>query len=189
MIRSAAVAVGVCLAFAGVSAASAATWVLMPISANVGDLVGVSCVSASNCLAIPQPYGGPFSISDGHILKWNGTTWKAVPGPTGALYLTGIACTSATFCMAVGQREISTATGTTHLAGAWSWNGSTWRSRSAYNPKSIDNGFNAIKCASATSCEAVGYHSDDKTFTYPLAEFWNGSTWTRHSLARQDCSF
>lgn len=124
----------------------------------------MSCWSSKGCLSVGS-----------EALLWNGTAWTPVATPNGSKALDGVACTAASFCLAVGQNDSA-------LAAAWKWNGTSWQSLVVYNPGSTDNVLNAVKCASATNCEAVGGHGDgsDST-TYPLAEFWNGSSMQKQS--------
>jgi hypothetical protein len=51
-----------------------------------------------------------------------------------------------------------------------------WALQSVSNPTSQDDFF-GVSCASAASCMAVGNQTASGTTT-PLAEYWNGSTWT-----------
>jgi hypothetical protein len=153
----------------GASAASAAAapWTVQPTPANNSNpLNGVSCVSLSACVA----------VGNGGALSWNGSKWSVLPSPGGAAVLSGVACTSAAFCIAVGQNTGS-------QAAAWSWNGTKWTTQAAYNPSSADNTLSAIRCASATSCEAVGGHGNGTSFEFPLAEAWNGTTWADQSTS------
>ena len=153
----------------GGASASTAPWTTQPTPSPVGGdngLAGVSCVSASDCIAVGNPPNHPDAV-----LGWNGMSWSQLPAPVGAGDLTSIACTSASYCIAVGQADSG-------LAGAWSWNGRGWTGQSAYNPKSTQNILNSISCASSRRCEAVGVHGNGGT-TYPLAEVWNGTRWAR----------
>jgi hypothetical protein len=59
------------------------------------------------------------------------------------------------------------------------WNGSSWAEIPAYNPSTKWNYLNAIKCPSASDCEAVGSQSQHEGYGFhPLAEAWNGRTWS-----------
>jgi hypothetical protein len=108
---------------------------------------------------------------------WNGSTWalqalSLPPGASGSL--AGVSCRSAANCTAVGQYQSNTAGGV--LAEAW--NGSTWTMQATPSPTgAIDSQLNAISCPSASSCTAAGLYSTTSS-TFPLAETWNGSTWT-----------
>lgn len=169
-----AAALGLMMISVTVASASASPWMVQPTPpAGAGgsdSVAGVSCVSASHCVAV-----GPAAGSEDVSLGWNGTTWSQLPYPNGAGDLTSIACTSASYCIAVGETNAG-------LAGAWAWDGSTWTGQSAYNPRSTDNILNAISCRFATRCEAVGSHGNGGT-TRPLAEVWNGSTWKGQSTS------
>ena len=147
---------------AGSGPALAANWYRTPVPSSARTQLSVSCWSSSGCLSV-----------GGTAMRWNGTAWKAIIKPTGLLK--SVACTSATFCLAVGQNNYE-------RAATWKWNGSGWKSLTTYNPASTDNVLYAVKCASATSCEAVGAHgygSNDRT--WPLAEHWNGTSWSHQS--------
>ncbi|MGO9078483.1 MAG: hypothetical protein ACLQDY_05520 [Streptosporangiaceae bacterium] len=154
------------LACAGLSvvpaSASTGTWTVQATPA-IGGQSGVSCWSSSGCL----------SVGSTASMKWNGSTWTTVAGiPDG---LDSVSCASATYCIAVGATSAG-------KAEAWLYNGSRWSSQVAYNTPSPDNSLAFVRCASSTSCEAVGSHSSS-TFTYPLAEAWNGSKWTDQSTS------
>ena len=78
----------------------------MPALARIAsELLGVSCVSATDCLAV----GDQTNLSSGRSLtlvqSWNGSTWSTVPSPNanGDNFLSGVSCTSAGFCAAVGK--------------------------------------------------------------------------------------
>jgi hypothetical protein len=139
-------------------------WTTTKVPSGAGPLASVSCWSSKGCLSVGS-----------EALLWNGTAWTAVATPPGSKALDGVACTAASFCLAVGQNDSA-------LAAAWKWNGTSWQSLVVYNPGSTDNVLNAVKCASATNCEAVGGHGDGSdSATYPLAEFWNGSSMQKQS--------
>lgn len=162
------------LLMVSVTGASASTppWMVQPTPPGVvsDPVTGVSCVSASDCVAVGD--------TPDDVLGWNGTAWSQIPYPSttlNTLGLNSVACTSARYCIAVGKTEAG-------LAGAWAWNGSTWTEQSAYNPASTNNVLNAISCQSATRCEAVGAYGNGGT-TYPLAEVWNGTIWKDQSTS------
>jgi hypothetical protein len=145
----------------------------MPAGASVGSLDGVSCPSATRCIAAggyrPKLGSGvrPF------VARWNGTAWTArtVPMPAGALgaFLTGVSCTSPSGCTAVG--DFDNADGTAVPPYAARWDGTTWTVQAVNAP---DGGFlRAVSCTSGTSCTAVGDLSNTG-----LAEHWDGTSWT-----------
>ena len=94
--------------------------------------------------------------------------------------LTAVACTSPASCTAVGS-FVSPA-GTVSLAEAW--NGSTWSVEPTPNPAGGSNiTLTGIACGSAGACLAVGgYFSSSNNGELPLAESWNGTSWTIQSV-------
>ncbi len=145
-------------------------------SAVTGDatLNAVSCASATSCIAVGSSSAAPFSE------KWNGTTWSTTGGvtPGGATFISvnGVSCTSASNCSAVGSYSV----GATSKTLIERWNGSSWKIVASPNPSGAITSFlMGVTCRSATSCFAVGGHveaGDNKGG--PLAERWNGTTWT-----------
>jgi hypothetical protein len=147
------------------------------------------------------------AVSGGALLAHGAGAVNGSPGPAASLvparpsvvaeppipaslpvmtYLYGVSCPSARTCLATGP----TTGGTTAVA---RWNGTKWTALPAPGP--ARDRLAAIWCASATSCLAVGdtrlntsdsntsdsNTSDSNTSDSkeaPLAERWNGSTWT-----------
>ena len=146
----------------GATPALAGSWHQTPVPKSVDTQLSVSCWSSSGCL----------SVGSG-AMRWNGTACSAIAKPTGTVE--SVACTSSTYCLAVGEN-------TSSRAAAWKWNGSSWKTLAAYNPGSTVNILFAIRCASASSCEAVGTHGNgSNSGTWPLAEHWNGRSWSHQS--------
>jgi hypothetical protein len=134
------------------------TWTIQTTPRGTGTLNGVSCSSATACTAV-----GNSTDSNGyHPLaeRWDGTSWtiQNISSPYGG-YLYGVSCTSATACTAVGSDASVT------LA----WNRNTW----TLHTSPSDGSLNGVSCTSTASCTAIG-----STGAGPLAERWNGSTWT-----------
>jgi hypothetical protein len=147
-----------------------------------GGLMGVSCPSASECVAVGTGGNGGSSVPLAEL--WNGTSWAVLrgaagPGSQGAL--DGVSCGSPTSCMAVG--------GDLMPSGATSdpaefWNGSTWTAEQL--PGFISHGTTlsvtslaGVSCVPSGVCDAVGYHTTygDQGSDAVRAE-WNGSTWS-----------
>jgi hypothetical protein len=136
-------------------------------------LTGVSCTSATRCMAVGHTGGGMLAE------RWNGRRWalRTVPTPAGFLHvgLSDVSCTSARACTAVGS--YITGDGN-HESLAATWNGRAWTVRAT--PSLSDLSLLAsVSCTSARACMAVGTTpvGIDETPT-PLAERWNGVTWT-----------
>jgi hypothetical protein len=134
------------------------------------ELRSVSCHTADSCTA----------TSNGTLaLHWNGTAWRtetvSYPAGTGAQSLAGISCASDTDCLAVGGAETS--------AGTWQTvasqrAGLTWSGSSPVNPSSTFNSLDGVSCRTVTDCVAVGQQDNAQYTEFPLAESWNGSTWS-----------
>ncbi len=140
-------------------------------STTWNSLNGVSCFSASRCMAV----GG---TSGGTIAEWfNGTKWSLAnaPVPKGAEgpVLNDVSCPSADSCFAVGSSNIPDGVQTL----VESWNGTVWKTVPSPNGIGGRTGLNGVSCLTSNSCMAVGYQAlgghDDES----LAESWNGSTW------------
>lgn len=148
-----------------------------------GVLLAESCGAAQACEAV-----GDYFDNVGHTVtlaeQWTGGEWAiqatpALPG-TSSSQLTGVSCLSASSCTAVGYD--------TDHAGvivplAETWNGTRWAIQAAPAPSgSSASGFLAVSCTSASACTAVG---DNTVFTgasLPLAERWNGTSWSVQAI-------
>ena len=132
-------------------------------------LLGVSCTSAAGCTAVGSTEGQGITPLAEH---WNGSTW-AIQSVPGHGTLSGVSCTGPAACMAVGTDD------STGGPAAEQWNGSTWTVRHAPAPAGATGGqLSAVSCTSATDCTAVGFYTNSADADQPLAETWNGITWT-----------
>lgn len=141
-----------------------------PAGASVSGLTGVSCVSPSWCMAVGYAYTGP-GVAVTVVEHWNGAGWhlQVLPKPGGST-LESVSCSSPENCAAVGSYQRGSNTDTL----VERWDGHTWTHQPS--PNSADsnvNSLNWVSCTSHTQCVAVG--NDDPT---PFAESWNGRTWT-----------
>jgi hypothetical protein len=107
-------------------AAAASRWTFQPVPLPAGDtgaLSGVTCSSATNCLAV----GAIDSNGDALGEHWDGSTWTAqdipVPGSSSAS-LSAVSYASADSCTAVGMYLSGTENKISPLAEHW--DGSTW---------------------------------------------------------------
>jgi len=173
-------------------------------------LVGVSCVSASFCMAVGSGTAGAYTE------MWNGTSWKLQSVPVPSLQFTAVSCTAVSFCMAAGTNGgvaiwhgsswsagpdvpgFSPLTGLSCVSASYcevvgsgpsgqdaaAWNGSSWSAQSTSGPANA--GLSAVSCSAANACEAVGtlFGQTDATF----AEAWNGSAWTTQSTPNPQAS-
>ncbi|TVZ02950.1 hypothetical protein EAS64_21000 [Trebonia kvetii] len=189
------VAVGMAFASPVSAHALAETWTgsgwkpaLPPAPAGQATvLTGISCRSARSCVAVGSdtvklPLSGPGAGSPGAAALSDllvGTTWvrKPVPVPKGTLIsqLNKVSCPAAGFCMAVGGIEAVSGAGTALVD---VWNGKAWSLlKPAKLPAGVtDASLNAVSCASATHCVAVGFAGGGGLSA--ISEVWNGKTWS-----------
>src|SRR5215471_6560797 len=153
-----------------------------PSGAQFAVLGTVACAAASTCIA-----AGTYQDSSGAFQtlaeRWNGTSWAVQPMPLlaggmmGQLY--GVACTSATGCLAVGLSSPNLFNNQSPATLAERWNGSTWSIQRVSSPPGAAAGnLNAAACVSTSACVAVGNTSNSRGTSLPLAQRWNGSTWS-----------
>jgi hypothetical protein len=161
------------------------SWTIQGTSSPGGTptLNGVSCPSSTTCLAVGSYYSTTFQLP--YALRWNGSTWSymSVPTPSGAQYtiLQGVSCASTTACTAVG---VSFNGSSVASALAERWDGTSWTIEAGTVPSgATQSDLNGVSCRSTTSCIAVGTYNTGSTLPSPLAESWNGTTWTILSAA------
>ena len=139
-----------------------------PPGATSNELGGVSCVSATFCVAVG---GHNDSAGNQAILAelWNGQKWTiqsvpALPNPSDSSSfgngLDQVSCVSAQFCEAVGAGS----------AGAFAlmWNGTSWTLQTLPGIEDVDP--QAVSCPSADFCMMVD--------GFAQAETWDGTSWS-----------
>jgi hypothetical protein len=151
---------------------------LNPTGNRGTSLTSVACSSATACTAV----GNWFNTSNTEVTlaeRWNGTVWsiQTTRNPTTHLSeLFGVACSTATACMAVGS-YINTSF--LELALVERWNGTTWSVVTTPTPTGSTGWLlQAIACATAKGCNAVGESFSSAEVPLTLAEKWNGTSWT-----------
>jgi hypothetical protein len=141
-------------------------------------LDGISCVSASHCVAVGS-YTNHRSVPRTLTEFWNGSAWSIVASrnPAGsASGLSAVSCHSATACMAVGF-NIDADSADVSLTEVW--NGSTWSVVPSPNPAGAQSSvLDGVSCPTASRCLAVGNYFDSDSVAETLAESWNGSSWS-----------
>jgi hypothetical protein len=144
----------------------------VPSTWTFSYLRGVSCVSATFCVAVGYHGKSPM------ILSWNGTAWSLQSAATNPplsseVRFSGVSCTSTTSCVAVGRYV--TASGTRALAEKW--NGTAWSLAAPPTPTGTTE-LTGVSCTSATACIGVGSFDTGTGVHVPLAESWDGAAWT-----------
>jgi hypothetical protein len=156
------------------------TWAIQatPNPSNAAEtyLNGVSCVSASSCMAVGSYTNAGSSKSLTLAEHWNGSAWaiQTTPHPGGEpdSSLNSVSCLSATSCTAAGHGGKVT----DYVALVMHWNGTRWSIQSTPIPSgATSSAFYGVSC-SGGKCTAAGF-SGGSGGTVTLAEYWNGSAW------------
>jgi hypothetical protein len=137
---------------------------------TIDDLASVSCHTLHDCIAVSA--GGGVYLFDGKawilVSSYNGF------GTSGNLF--GVSCPSSTWCLAVG-REV----GEPHEAAAVSlletYDGKNWRDLTPPRNDYAASGLEAVDCAAASRCAAIGTYETATNGLGTLLETWNGHAW------------
>lgn len=161
----------------------------VPPGATSAYLSGVSCTSATACVAVGH-YSGTTGEEHPLAATLSGATWTfaeiALPGGASSATLSGVSCSgSTTSCHAAGTYTVSTTTSSTTHALIETLSGTTWTATTGISPSGKGNAFlSGISCTSSTACTAIG--NWEKTTTgvseVPLVESLSGTTWSPHVL-------
>jgi hypothetical protein len=145
-------------------AAAGRGWVIQPTPTPNGNaiLIGVSCPSISECIAVGTTTTGQLAE------RWNGTKW-AVLRTTGSQAPGAVSCPTTTDCTAVGSGSRGTM--------AERWKGTTWTVQPTPNPMGGHGTLYAVSCSSARACTAVGLYFTKSGGNAPIVERWNGEAW------------
>ncbi len=148
-------------------------------------LSGVSCATASRCVAVGHYAYGPGYVA-GLILTRAGGTWTAAqaPFPAGSdVYegetLGGVSCPTVKFCIAVGQ-------GPNDGGLILTWSGGGWTAVEAPLPAgvaAVGSYLTGVSCPSASYCVATGaYYPDESDLIDGASSIMlltlSGGTWT-----------
>jgi hypothetical protein len=104
---------------------------------------------------------------------------QSVPGLSqGNPTFSGVSCPTTTVCVAVGSVEYFDSNGHGHTIQAIErWQGGQWHVQSA-PAANQDTALNAVSCASASACLAVGVLRSSTGTPHPLVERYNSGNWT-----------
>jgi sugar lactone lactonase YvrE len=173
-------------------------WEVQPVPSASGakrsGLNGVSCVSATECVAVGASEESS-GVSVPYAAVWRNGAWSAqappVPSEGGIhTYLSRVSCTSPKFCMAVGTRheDRNEPAGTGYgRAFAEVWNGSEWKLASTPELTNWQSGLSGVSCTSPNMCLGVGQYY--KSGFIDLVEKWNGKEWSQETAAPEGGEF
>src|SRR5262249_52864708 len=137
-----------------------------------GALAAVSCFAPDTCMTIRTRLinGTPRAFSQ----FWNGRRWgtklSPLPHPAGFL-----SCPSIRSGTAVG----TVLDGCELVDVAEHWNGFSWSEQQLPPPPiGTTDVLVGLSCPAANSCTAIGSYHGKRGPRIPIAERWNGKTWT-----------
>jgi hypothetical protein len=155
----------------------------VPAGTTRSLLDGVSCASATRCVAVGQSGSAAAGDTASVVLTdyWNGTAWKRVtaPGPGKSPILNSVSCSSAARCVAVGNSPSIGEALAADVTFADTWNGARWTE--TVLPKPTRSGqLSGLACASAAKCLTVGEAFTSAAFanTKAYAVALNGTRWS-----------
>ena len=144
-------------------------------------LNGVSCLSATSCVAVGQyVLQSAAGQSLPLVATFHDATWNFTPLPEPAAFpadasavLNSVSCVTATTCVAVGG-----ATGSINAGFAEILSGGSWQAVTTFGSGAAPQYLRSVSCTSATSCVAVG---DGTAPGSSVIAMLSGSTWSTQS--------
>lgn len=166
---------------AGATAVAAAVGIALAVTISAHAGPGKGDGTASSSVPVQAWAGGP---AQGTV----STAGYRATGTATARHgsLLGVSCVSVTSCTAVGTTSGGYSSGgAPGKTLAERWNGRAWTVQPTVSPPH-GGVLSAVTCLSATDCFAVGSaaKSGKDAKTLPLAEHWDGRTWTVQPTAR-----
>jgi hypothetical protein len=166
----------------------------LPKGTTAALLAGVSCATATHCVAFGVADGNTKEFGDFGSLNiletWNGAKWTLHTVSTAAgviLEFSGISCPTSAFCVVAGTREGAGINESSppplYLA---SWNGVklTTMKPAAPGGSPVFVEFYGVSCATPSNCAVIGVGSGTSaTSLSSFAEIWNGGTWRLATVA------
>jgi len=158
-----------------------------PSEVEISALRAASCTSSEACVAVGE-YTPKTGYQRALTKVKSGGKWSLTssPNPTGSVgaFLSDVSCSASNSCTAIG----SYSTSSQNFTLAERWNGSEWSLQSMPTmPSETVYKLESIACPASNDCTAVGYSETELgNKVVPLAEHWNGTTWTVSSIANPE---
>jgi sugar lactone lactonase YvrE len=165
-----------------------------PEGGTLTNLYGISCPTASSCMAVGRTKGeaGNIGSGTGFAESWNGTSWSiaspAKPAGEDKGVLSSVSCTSPGACFAVGQFLGPHPPSESVYWGTWieRWNGSGWSEQPYQKPGQLQDGLGGVSCTTPESCFAVGTYEVKTGLWEPYEARWNGSSWSVETMSNNE---
>ena len=144
-----------------------------PAHAKDAELGGVSCASATSCMAV-----GDYTSARGRLIPYSalltGRSWHVQLAKTigrASTLFQAVSCAAAAKCVAVGDAASPRST----AAFAERYSGGNWKLQRIVGER--QSAFIGVSCPTAAYCVAAGHHG-----TRALIERWNGVRWAVQSV-------
>lgn len=152
------------------------SWVITPTvdKGYDSDLLAVSCVSATTCVAI-----GRYSRYPSFPMlaeAWDGSAWSSMPEPPEPLAMWAVSCAAADDCTAVGGAPNDNTH--TYTAAGTHWDGRSWTTALTTPDPLEGSELYSVQCAPSRRCIAVGSGTTGIPDQGGLARKWDGSRWS-----------
>jgi len=152
------------------------TWTVATHVSHNRPFTGVSCASASACVAVGN-FSGLIYFSSGTMSlgTWTWTSATTLP-LEGDGELTSVSCTSSSTCVAVGQDgggQPDFVSGT-EAGSTWTWGDV---SVVAINSSAIYGTFSSVSCVTSTQCVAAGNQVSNGTYAMTSIGYESSGTW------------
>jgi hypothetical protein len=149
-----------------------------PADSSAWTFSAIDCVDPTHCTAV--------GMANGSILveRWDGRHWNLVttpakPADANLDELRSVWCVSATQCVAAGDENLQGVSSSRTLIAASS--GGAWSVQSTPGFAAFNRRLLSVACRAATDCMAVGSQSNATNREIPVAQHWDGHTWTDES--------
>jgi hypothetical protein len=159
------------------------SWTTSPLAAPdpktySASLTGVSCASATSCLAT-----GTMSTDTRSVFAeaWAGQGWTLTDLPGAVTRIDAVSCPGPASCTAIGQGGQIPSIGPMGLH----WNGSSWSVETIDVPADLPaSSFTGLSCPSAAACWAVGGAATPPPSLEValVGATWNGQRWSVERL-------
>ena len=139
--------------------------------AGEGEYSGVSCASATSCVAVGSNSGGEATATTGTDTSgswiWSSPS-TITPDAFGGTQFVAISCPTTYACTAVGDDNgggVTSYASGSETGGVWSWA----PVNEVVNDPTLEGRFNGVSCPTTTSCVAVGSYGDNSA----VADAWS----------------
>ena len=148
------------------------------------SLASVSCVNASDCMAVgslaapPRTNNVPATFAE----HWNGARWSIVATPaTPNANLRAVSCFAVNSCTTVGDHDGAVL--------VERWDGAHWTIASTPGLIGRSDDLLGVSCTDATHCEAVGYAYRTSDEATALALIGDGTNWAVQATSTTEARF